>query len=347
MQILKSTRGQFIICVAISNLLSGIFSLLIWAPLTIRVLPPGHFLSPWGPMVLSIIMAIPIASLISKVTAKPIQQMLECTQAIAKGDYSMRVSENGSGDMAKLIHSFNAMTEELGNTELMRSDFINTFSHEFKTPIVSIRGFAKRLRKGNISQEKQNEYLDFIADESLRLSDLASNILLLSKYETQQKVVEKTMYDLDEQIRACVLKLEPQWTSRKIIFEMDLKTIRYYGNSEMMEHVWMNLLTNAIKFSLDGATIHILAQCDDSTITVAIQDEGIGIHPDALSHIFDKFYQEDASHTVGGNGLGLPLVKRIITLCDGSITVASTPKQGSCFTVTLPCKNQSLSVVRS
>ena len=336
MQILKSARGQFIICVAISNLLSGMLSLFIWMPITFHILPPGHFLAPWGPMILAILTAIPISSLISKICAKPIQQMLECTQAIAQGDYSLRVDEIGSGDMRELVHSFNCMTEELGNTELMRNDFINTFSHEFKTPIASIRGFAKRLRNGNLSEEQQDNYLDYIAQESLRLSNLASNILLLSKYEAQQSVVEKNSYDLDEQIRTCVLKLEPQWAARRIHFEMDLMAIRYYGNSEMLEHVWMNLLANAIKFSYDGETIYVQLNTDGKTITIAIKDEGIGIKPDAIRHIFDKFYQEDPSHNMSGNGLGLPLVKRIVTLCNGSINVQSTPNQGSCFIVTLP-----------
>ena len=148
--------------------------------------------------------------------------MVEATKSISRGDYAVRVAEEGTGDIAELLHSFNRMTAELGSTELMRNDFINTFSHEFKTPIVSIRGFARRLRRGGLTEQQQNEYLDFIVEESQRLADLASSVLLLSKYESQKLVGEQTDYDLDEQIRTCVLRLESQWSAKDLVFELDL-----------------------------------------------------------------------------------------------------------------------------
>ena len=153
-------------------------------------------MAPWIPMLLSTLLALPIASFVSRRSAKPIQDMLEATKSISRGDYSVRVEEGGSGDVAELLRSFNRMTAELGSTEMMRNDFINTFSHEFKTPIVSIRGFARRLRKGGLTETQQNEYLDFIAEESERLSHLASNVLLISRYETEKLVGEQTDYDL-------------------------------------------------------------------------------------------------------------------------------------------------------
>ena len=307
-----------------------------WVPLTMRYLPPEHFLARWGPMLLSILLALPISYWISRLSARPIQEMLEATQAISRGDYTVRVSEEGSGDLAELLHSFNQMTNELGSTEMMCSDFICTFSHECKTPIASIRDFARRLRRGNLTPEQQNEYLDIIADESLRLSELSSSILLLAKYEAQSLVADQTDYDLDEQLRACVLRLESKWTGRGLTFSMQLPRLPYRGNSEMLGHVWMNLIDNAIKFSHDGGTIFISGRREADRLLVTVRDEGIGIRPEALGHIFDKFYQGEPSHASAGSGLGLALVKRILALCGGEITVESTPDAGSSFCVSLP-----------
>ena len=151
-------------------------------------------------MGIATLVAIPISSAISLHSTKPIQDMVEATKSISKGDFSVRVSEEWEGDIGELLHSFNQMTAELGSTELMRNDFINIFSHEFKTPIVSIRGFAWRLRSGNLTQQRE-EYLQFIAEESERLSRLANSVLLIAKYENQTLIADQTEYDLDEQIR--------------------------------------------------------------------------------------------------------------------------------------------------
>lgn len=253
-RVLDTPRWQFVGCVAVSNLLSGVVSLFLWMPLLGRLLPPGHFLTPWVPMLLSILLAVPIACLVSRRWAQPVQNLVKATQSICRGDYSVRVPETGTGEIAELLCSFNRMTAELGSTELMRNDFINTFSHEFKTPIVSIRGFARRLRRGGLTPRQQADYLEWIDQESCRLSRLASNVLLISKYENQNLVGDLTDYDLDEQIRTCVLRLESHWAPRNLMFELDLPRLRYRNNSEMMEHVWMNLLSNAIKFSRDGGS---------------------------------------------------------------------------------------------
>lgn len=335
-RLLDSTRWRFVACVAVSNLLSALVSLFVWVPLADRLLSKDHIFGPWIPLLLSIVLALPIASFVSRRSAKPIQDMVEATKAISRGDYTVRVQETGTGEIVELLRSFNRMTAELGSTEMMRNDFVNTFSHEFKTPIVSIRGFARRLRRGGLTLRQQNEYLDFIAEESERLSRLASNVLLISRYETQNLVGEQTDYDLDEQIRTCVLRLESQWALRHLIFELDLPHLPYHNNSEMMEHVWLNLIGNAIKFSHDGGAIFISGKQENTLITVTVRDEGVGIAPEELGHVFDKFYQGDSSHAAEGNGLGLALVYRIVELCGGSITVESTVGKGSTFRLTLP-----------
>ena len=349
-KLFSSARGRFIACVAVSNLLAGLLSLFVWAPLSAHILPPEHPLAPWVPMLLAILLALPVSGFVSRLSARPLQQMLHATQAVARGDYTVRVDETAGGELGELLRSFNRMTAELGSTEMMRSDFISTFSHEFKTPIVSIRGFARRLRRGGLRPEQQNEYLDFIAAESLRLSRLASGILLLSKYEAQNLVADQAPCDLDEQLRASVLRQESRWAPRGLTFEMDLPRLRCRANAEMLGHVWDNLIGNAVKFSHDGGCIHICGRTEgekeNAFVTVTIRDEGVGIPQQALGHIFDKFYQADPARAAEGSGLGLPLVRRILDLCGGRITVQSAPGRGSTFTVTLPQGGANGSIIR-
>lgn len=335
-KLMHSTRWRFILCVIITNLLSISVTMFVWLPLSRNLFPVGNMLVPYIPMGIATLVAIPISSAISLHSAKPIQDMVEATKSISRGDFSVRVSEEWEGAIGELLHSFNQMTAELGSTELMRNDFINIFSHEFKTPIVSIRGFARRLRSGNLTQQQREEYLQFIAEESERLSRLANSVLLIAKYENQTLIADQTEYDLDEQIRTCILRMESQWSERNIVFDVDLPKLPYRSNAEMMDHVWGNLIGNAIKYSHDNGKIHISARRDENFVTVWIRDEGIGIKQEHLRHIFDKFYQEDTAHASEGNGLGLALVRRIIELSKGEISVESQENHGTVFIVKLP-----------
>ena len=265
--------------------------------------------------------------------------MIAATKRVAKGDFSVQLPmEDGRGEMGDLVRSFNRMTRELGGIEMFRSDFINSFSHEFKTPIVSIRGFARQLQRDDITDEERREYATIIADESTRLANLATNILLLSKLENQQIVTEKTAFRLDEQLRSCILLLEKQWEQKHLELVIDLEEVTCYGNAEMLSQAWVNLINNAIKFTPEGGTIGISLVAVDDTATVQVSDTGIGMDRETQQHIFEKFYQGDKSHHGEGNGLGLAMVKRIIALSRGKITVDSVKGKGTTFTVQLPVK---------
>ena len=168
------------------------------------------------------------------------------------------------------------------------------------------------------------------------IRDRTSSVLLIARYENQKLVAEQSEYDLDEQIRSCVLRLEALWSAKDITFEMDLPKLPYTNNVEMMEHVWMNLISNAIKFSHDGGHIFVSSTQKANNIAVTIRDEGIGISPSEIGHSFDKFYQADTAHSSAGNGLGLPLAHRIVQLSGGAISVKSEIGRGTSFTVTLP-----------
>ncbi len=297
------------------------------APLTITAIA----------FVTSTIIGTAISIFVSKQFFKPLDDLIKSQKKVAKGDFSVKViPPKGDSIISDLVTGFNAMTDELDGTEIFRSDFINNFSHEFKTPIVSIKGFAKQLQNDDISEDQKREYIDIIVSESDRLASMSSNILLLTKFENQQIVSDKTEFYLDEQIRKCILLTEKQWTKKNLNLELELDEIKYYSNEEMLSHVWLNILGNAIKFTPENGNITVKCYSDADNVTVKISDDGIGMDDKTQQRIFDKFYQGDSSHKSAGNGLGLALAKRVTDLCSGKISIKSQIGKGTTFTVKLP-----------
>lgn len=268
---------------------------------------------------------------------KPLNELIKGTREVSKGNFSVKIGElKKNHEIGELIKSFNIMTRELSGIEMFRKDFINNFSHEFKTPIVSIRGFARQLKNPDLDREKQEEYMDIIIREAERLSNMSSNILLLTKLENQEIVTDKKLFSLDEQIRNAILLVQGDWERKSINLNIDLEAIDYYNNEEMLSHIWLNLLSNAIKFSPQGGEIGIRAYNDGENIKVEIEDQGRGISQEAQAHLFEMFYQEDTAHSREGNGLGLSLVKRIVDLSQGKIQVESQLGKGSQIRIILP-----------
>ena len=288
-------------------------------------------------LVVSVIIGTCISAAVASKIVRPVREVKKAMHRVEKGDFSQRLEVTGfNGEIDELIESYNKMAQELGGIEMFRENFINSFSHEFKTPIVSIQGFAKQLKKENLSEEKKQEYIDIIISESKRLTNLSSNILMLSKLENQQIITDKTSFSLDEQMRNCILLLEKQWTAKDISFDIDMQEIQYTTNAEMLSQVWVNIIGNAIKFSPEGSSIRVKLFKEGDVITAEITDRGIGMDQQTISHIFERFYQGDRAHASEGNGLGLPLVKRIVELCNGNIRVESQYGKGTNFIVTLP-----------
>ena len=299
---------------------------------------PSRFEAPFIYMTTFIISSSIIGTVISRIIIKrvlsPLSDFKEAIKEVERGNFNVSVESKGTPKpVAEVIDNFNRMAKELAGTEIFRSDFINSFSHEFKTPIVSIEGFARRLKKDDLSPEKRKEYIDIIISESKRLTNLSSNILMLNKFENQEYITERDTFYIDEQIRSCVLLLEKQWSKKKLEFDIDMEPIEFFGNQEMLSQVWLNIIGNSIKFSGEGSVISILALKRDSRIRISITDKGEGMDEKTLSHIFERFYQGDSAHSSEGNGLGLPLVKRIVELCGGTIRVESERGKGTVFTV--------------
>lgn len=301
---------------------------------------PNRFEAPLVIMIIALCISVVIGTILSAMATRsilrPVNDMQKAMKKVESGDFSVRVSRNQTfGEIDELVKSFNRMVEELNGIEMFRENFINSFSHEFKTPIVSIQGFAKQLKKEGLSEEKKREYIDIIISESKRLTNLSSNILLLNKFENQQYITDMSDFYLDEQIRSCILLLEKQWTKKNIDFDIELEPILFHGNQEMLSQVWVNILSNSIKFSPDNTTITVRSQIKDKKIRIDICDQGEGMDENTLGHIFERFYQGDSAHSSEGNGLGLPLVKRIVELCGGRIRVESQKGRGTVFTVFL------------
>lgn len=277
-----------------------------------------------------------------QIILNPVCDLIEATQKVADGEYDTKVDFEIDGhllsttELGSLADSFNHMTIELSSTEMFRKDFISNFSHEFKTPIISICGFAEQIYKGNLSEEEQKEFAKIIMEESSHLAAMSSNILLLTKLENQDIVSEKTVFSLDEQIRSCMLLFEEQWSKKNLNIDMELEEIKYYQNQEMLFGIWKNLISNSVKYTPDYGEIIVKCYRTNEAVIVCVKDNGIGMDQETMDHIFDKFYQHDASHKTEGNGLGLSIVKRILILVGAKIEIESEPGQGSEFTVTLP-----------
>ncbi|WP_162938973.1 sensor histidine kinase [Christensenella minuta] len=267
---------------------------------------------------------------------KPVKRLTRATKEVAKGNFDVTVDYESCDEVGQLAHHFNLMTRELKNMEYLRKDFVSNVSHEFKTPIASIQGFARLLKSKDLTKEEFDEYTDVIISESGRLAKLSSNLLRLSRLENQAIPEQETEFSLDEQIRKTILLLENDWSKKNLDLDIDMQDVMYLGNEEMLQQVWINLISNAIKFSHDGGLLRVCLEKDGGFANVEITDNGAGISEEALPRIFEKFYQGDPSHSKQGNGLGLAIVKQILQSCGGEISVESEVGKGTRFTVRLP-----------
>lgn len=289
-------------------------------------------------LLVSLTIGIILTFVLGNLFLSPLHKLNRATKEVAAGNFDVRVEAKGTDELKRLSTSFNEMAQELGSIETLRNEFVGDISHEFKTPVVSIRGFARLLKRGNLTPAQQEEYLDIIIEESQRLSQLSSNVLLLSRLDNTGHLSDLETFSLDEQLRRCLLLLEPQITAKQLKLCVDLVPAELHANEELLQQVWVNLLNNAVQYTPEGGEIRVRLLVDGTAATVQVEDTGIGMDEEVLRHLFDKFYQGDRSRTSQGNGLGLSLVKRILDLNHGQIAVRSQPGEGSVFTVTF-CKN--------
>lgn len=271
---------------------------------------------------------------------RPVSNLILQMNRLASGDFQARLKFgrllSSHPAFGELTDSFNKMAEELGNTEMLRNDFINNFSHEFKTPIVSVAGFAKVLKRGGLTPEQQAEYLNIIEAESLRLSYMATNVLNLTRIENQSILTNVSRFNLSEQIRSCILLLEHKWAPKELEWSLEFREHEIRGNEELLKQVWINLIDNGIKFSDKQGVVEVRMEETERFLCVSVINSGPEIPPEAREKIFNKFYQADESHSSEGNGVGLAIVKRVVQLHGGTVLVRSE-KGVTEFAVKLPC----------
>lgn len=284
-------------------------------------------------LVISIVLGMGLSVAYSALIVKASKPYLNALQKIAEGDFSVRIKDSLVFANLDIAKNFNHMVDQLASVETLRENFVSDFSHEFKTPIVSIAGFAKLLKSPALTAEQRNEYLDVIIDESNRLVELSESVLLLNRLESQPVVTER--YALDEQLRQCVLMFEQQSVKKNVAIEVDLQPITVNTSYKLMSQVVVNLLSNALKFTPEGGSVTVKCKTEKSHAVITVTDTGCGMDDEVRSNIFNKFYQGDKSHTTSGNGLGLSIVKKIVDLLGAEIYVSSQVGVGSTFTVAL------------
>ena len=306
-------------------LLNRRFGVWLGMPYTIRVL------------LISILSGAAIAVGLSKIFVSPMMKLGDAMRKVAGGDFTVRLDcTNKIRDVREVYGSFNTMVKELGNTETLQTDFVSNVSHEFKTPINAIEGYASLLQDSQLTDEQKNAYIDKIIFNTRRLSDLVGSILLLSKVNNQMISLKASTFRLDEQVRQSILALESKWEKKEIEFDIDLDEIEYTGYENLLSHVWLNLIDNAVKFSPQNGQIRIRLKQLDGSVTFSIWDNGLPIPEADIDRIFNKFYQGDNSHASEGNGLGLALVRKIVAAAHGTINVTSSEDAGTEFVVALP-----------
>ena len=313
------------LALAVVWLLNRRFGVWLGIPYTIRVL------------LISILSGAAIAVGLSKIFVSPMMKLGDAMRKVAGGDFSVRLDCTSKiRDVREVYGSFNTMVKELGNTETLQTDFVSNVSHEFKTPINAIEGYASLLQDSQLTDEQKNAYIDKIIFNTRRLSDLVGNILLLSKVNNQTISLKASTFRLDEQVRQSILALESKWEKKEIEFDIDIDEIEYTGYENLLSHVWLNLIDNAVKFSPQNGQIRIRLKQLDGSVTFSIWDNGLPIPEADIDRIFNKFYQGDNSHASEGNGLGLALVRKIVAAAHGTINVTSSEDAGTEFVVALP-----------
>ena len=321
--------AEFIMVVLLSELAGWLMQR--WLGITVAV---PIFL--WA-ILLSVLIGGVITNYITRTFIDPITKLGQAMKAVAGGDFQVNaVCSSKLKDVRDIYDSFNRMVKELGTTETLQTDFISSVSHEFKTPINAIEGYASLLQDHQQTQEEQEAYIEKILFNTRRLSTLTGNILLLSKINNQSIKPQSTVFRLDEQVRQAILALEQKWEEKEIQFDVDLDKVTYSGYEKLLIHIWTNLIDNAIKFDPQGGLIKLRLQHQADGILFTIEDNGPGIPPEEQERVFHKFYQSDNSRKMDGNGLGLSLAKQIIALSDGTIRVDNLQKGGCRFTVWLP-----------
>ena len=329
------TVFSFIVMIATAGLLYGIWTLCVDIGFLRENSLSLNRLLLWALFVSSVISTGVVLVLGNRFIFKSVHELSDASARVARGDYTPRLEIPKEREIGELVTNFNHMAEQLSKKETLASDFITSISHEFKTPLSTIRGYAQLLNE-DVPTEKREQYVAIITKKVDVLTDLVTKILELSKLENTETSILCEWFSLDEQIRKNILFLEHEWNGNQIEMIPELIPLNIYGNKELLGEIWQNLLDNAIKFTPAGGRIIVTMEELAENVSIVFRDNGIGMDEETQSHIFEKFYQGATQTARRGSGLGLAITKRILEMCDGTITVQSSPGEGTTVRVVLP-----------
>lgn len=334
----------FLIEFSILILTLAFIFLSIFLELHFGLLKMESLMEPMARVIILIFLCLTIGSVTtllgSRLIVRKTRYVLKAMKQLAEGNFQTRITQEGilcPKELKEFIEEFNLMAKELGSIEMIRSDFVNCLSHEIKTPIVSLRGFARLLKEADLTQEEREEYLDVILGESDRLAKLSTNILNLVKIESQTLLAGQSNIELGEQIRRAMLMIEAKWEEKKLALELEIEDdVHYYGNGELLSQVWVNVLDNAVKFSPQYGRLEVELKDSTNAVMLRVRDYGSGMDEETKMYMFEKFYRQDKSIAIDGNGLGMTMVKKIVELHSGKIFVETTLGEGTQIIIILP-----------
>ena len=330
---------RIILLVFFCLLLSSLFTIL-----TVLIAKWSGVKIPSSNVTLTIIVAFALscivgticAAFLSKHLSKEHDKFKNAITEVANGNFDVMFPDSPDKIYGPIGAELNKMVKDLKSVNVLRNDFVSNFSHELKTPITSINGFAELLM-GDVTEEERKEYAQIIYDESARLLALAKNTLLLSKLESQG-VCNKRTFNLNELTENCLLLLSKDFQKKEVNLSCDLEKIEYFWDDSLLGQAIINLVSNAVKYTPKGGNVRVELYKRDDLVYFVVKDDGCGMDEKTLSRIFERYYQGDDSHKTEGNGLGLPIVAKIAFLCGGKVTADSIPGGGSTFTMILPEK---------
>lgn len=271
--------------------------------------------------------------------SKILTQLSRALKEVSNGNFEYRINFKRSGPFKETFANFNKMAEQLSNTATLRDDFTNHFSHEFRTPITSIKGFADLMLKKDLPEEKKTQYLRLISQEAERLNTMSTNVMTLTRLNSQETLEDREIFDLSDQLRQSMILFLPQFEQNKINYDIDIPEVNYFGSKNLLAEVWTNLLNNAVKFTPENGHIYLYANQTPDRINISFKNDGPLIPQNELQNLSQKFYQLDTAHKSQGLGLGLAIVKRILDLHDAHLEITSNPPNKTIFTVILPKNN--------
>jgi signal transduction histidine kinase len=288
---------------------------------------------------------------LARSTAEPIRSVAIAASSVAAGDLSVRLAEEGPGEIGELTIAFNRMAselernqlelqaqnEQLRDSERRKSELVRIVSHELRTPLASILGFTSLLITRDIPQEDRTRYLEIISTEGRRLSSLLSDFLDADRLEDGHLALDRELIDMGRIVAEQVQLFEGQSESHKLEMNVARTPLPVHGDPNRLAQVVSNLLSNAIKYSPEGGTVEVVAERDDGHVKVSVRDEGLGIADELHERVFAKFFRGDAPESgIPGSGLGLTIARSVVEAHGGKMSFESGEGQGSVFWMELP-----------